>query len=238
MSSLRSDAATSGSSSNPGLRISADAVARTGGSVTPLGGGIKRVMDISGASVALVVIAPVMLLIALMVRLSSKGPAIFRHRRVGFGGQSFDCFKFRSMRMDADVALARLLESDEAARAEWEATHKLTRDPRITRVGAFLRRTSLDELPQLFNVLMGQMSLVGPRPIVSAEVPRYGAAYEVYASSRPGMTGLWQVSGRSDTDYDRRVALDVAYANGWSPWRDLAIAGRTVVVVLRGSGAR
>jgi len=141
------------------------------------------------------------------------------------------------MVVDADVALARLLESDPEARAEWERDFKLRNDPRITRIGRFLRKSSLDELPQLFNVLKGEMSLVGPRPIVAEEVERYGSAFHDYTSCRPGITGLWQVSGRNDMDYVTRVALDREYARGWSLRGDIAILVRTALVVVRGRGA-
>lgn len=198
--------------------------------------GLKRAMDIAGACVLLVLLAPLMLVLATLVR-RDGGSAVYRHRRIGADGSAFDCLKFRSMCADADQRLRRVLEENPAARLEWERTFKLRDDPRITSIGRFLRRTSLDELPQLFNVLRGEMSLVGPRPIVREEVPRYGGAFVYYQRCRPGITGPWQVSGRSDTSYTTRVALDAHYARQWSLGRDVAILFRTVGVVLRGSGA-
>lgn len=175
--------------------------------------------------------------IAFLIR-RDGGPALFRHPRVGLGGVTFSCFKFRSMVIDADARLARLLASDPVAAAEWETRRKLPRDPRITRIGAFLRRTSLDELPQLLNVLRGEMSLVGPRPVVREELDQhYGPATEAYCRTRPGLTGLWQVSGRSDTTYAERVQLDTRYVNEWSLALDLWILLRTIPAVLQRRGA-
>ena len=158
---------------------------------------VKRSFDIVAALPILAAAAPVMLLIAVLVKLDG-GPVLFRHRRVGAGGAAFGCLKFRTMVVDAERALNNLLARDAAARAEWEAEFKLRKDPRITWLGRFLRKSSLDELPQLFNVLAGQMSLVGPRPIVYQEIARYGAKIADYYTCRPGITGLWQVSGRND----------------------------------------
>lgn len=177
-----------------------------------------------------------MVVVAVLVRLDG-GPALYGHRRIGADGRSFLCWKFRSMVVNADEALARLLASDPAARAEWEHHFKLKRDPRITVVGRVLRTTSLDELPQLFNVLKGEMSLVGPRPIVSDEIRRYGPAFRDYAVCRPGITGPWQISGRNDLDYASRVSLDRQYARNWSFRTDCTILLRTAVVVVRRSGA-
>lgn len=202
----------------------------------PRASAAKRLIDVVGALALLVAAAPVMLLIVLLVKLDG-GPVLFRHRRVGAAGLGFTCLKFRSMVVDADGALARMLANDPQARAEWDAEFKLRHDPRVTRLGRFLRRSSLDELPQLFNVLAGDMSLVGPRPIVQAEIARYGARIADYLSCRPGLTGLWQVSGRNDLTYDQRVALDSRYAREWSLRRDLAILGQTFGAVLRRAGA-
>ncbi|WP_019587352.1 undecaprenyl-phosphate galactose phosphotransferase WbaP [Deinococcus apachensis] len=198
---------------------------------------IKRGIDLVGAVLGGLLIFPGLLLIALAIRLDSPGPVVYRARRLGRGGQSFDCFKFRSMHHDAEEKLNHMLDSDPALRAEFEATHKLKNDPRVTRVGAFLRKTSLDELPQLANVLLGTMSLVGPRPIVQAEVEKYGEVYEVYKQIRPGMTGYWQANGRSDTSYDERVAMDRFYVTNWTPWLDMVVMIQTVRVVLMGRGA-
>jgi lipopolysaccharide/colanic/teichoic acid biosynthesis glycosyltransferase len=197
----------------------------------------KRALDIIGAGVGLVLLAPFFLIVALMVR-ADGGPAFFAHQRVGRGGKLFGCLKFRSMVIDSQARLEALLASDPAARAEWEATRKLKIDPRITRIGRFLRSTSLDELPQLINVLRGEMSLVGPRPVQEAEIDRYyGASAAHYMAVRPGITGLWQVSGRSETSYESRVALDVSYVSRPSLLADISILLRTPVAVLSRRGA-
>lgn len=199
--------------------------------------GLKRAMDVAGAALLLLACAPAFLAIALMVR-RDGGPAFYAHPRVGRGGALFGCLKFRSMVIDSDRRLAALLESDPEARAEWEATRKLKRDPRVTAIGRFLRATSLDELPQLINVLRGEMSLVGPRPVTQAELDQhYGAAALHYAATRPGITGPWQVSGRNDVSYASRVAMDVAYATTPSIWTDIRILLRTPVAVLARRGA-
>jgi len=197
----------------------------------------KRALDIIGAGVGLVLLAPFFLIVALLVR-ADGGPAFFAHQRVGRGGKLFGCLKFRSMVIDSQARLEALLASDPAARAEWEATRKLKNDPRITRIGRFLRSTSLDELPQLINVLRGEMSLVGPRPVQEAEIDRYyGASAAHYMAVRPGITGLWQVSGRSETSYESRVALDVSYVSRPSLLADISILLRTPVAVLSRRGA-
>jgi exopolysaccharide production protein ExoY len=197
----------------------------------------KRALDIIGAGLGLVLLSPFFLIVALMVR-ADGGPAFFAHQRVGRGGKLFGCLKFRSMVIDSQARLEALLASDPAARAEWEATRKLKNDPRITRIGRFLRSTSLDELPQLINVLRGEMSLVGPRPVQVAEIDRYyGASAAHYMAVRPGITGLWQVSGRSETSYESRVALDVSYVSRPSMLTDLSILLRTPVAVLSRRGA-
>jgi len=197
----------------------------------------KRALDIIGAGVGLVLLAPFFLIVALMVR-ADGGPAFFAHQRVGRGGKLFGCLKFRSMVIDSQARLEALLANDPAARAEWEATRKLKNDPRITRIGRFLRSTSLDELPQLINVLLGEMSLVGPRPVQEAEIDRYyGASAAHYMAVRPGITGLWQVSGRSETSYESRVALDVSYVSRPSLLADISILLRTPVAVLSRRGA-
>ena len=196
-----------------------------------------RALDILGAAMALVLLAPVLLVVALAIKLLDPGPLLFAHVRVGQGGRPFRCLKFRSMTVDADVRLARLLESDPAARAEWAETHKLRCDPRITPIGRFLRRSCLDELPQFVNVLRGEMSLVGPRPIVAAEAVRYGRHFPVYCSMKPGITGLWQVRRSDQTSYRRRIAFDLAYARSRSLPLNLGILLLTVPSVLRGEGA-
>lgn len=200
------------------------------------GNRLKRSFDVVGALGLLALFGPSMLVIALLIRMDG-GPVVFGHRRIGTGGRSFICWKFRSMVVNAHEVFTDLLDRDAQARAEWAATHKLKNDPRITRIGRFLRRTSLDELPQLINVLKGDMSLVGPRPIVDEEVARYRSCYAIYTQCRPGLTGLWQVSGRNDMDYGRRVQLDTAYVFGWTFWGDIVIMLRTVRVMVSGRGA-
>lgn len=189
------------------------------------------------AVVALIFFLPLMLLVALAILLQDSGPVVFAHRRIGRDGQSFPCFKFRSMAADAEARLDDLLARDPQARAEWARDHKLRNDPRVTPLGAFLRKTSLDELPQLFNVLRGEMALVGPRPIVDAEVSRYGRRFAHYCSTKPGITGLWQVSGRNDVSYRGRVAMDTLYARNRSLSLDLAIMAKTVPAVLMRKGS-
>ncbi|HOX31123.1 MAG TPA: undecaprenyl-phosphate galactose phosphotransferase WbaP [Spirochaetales bacterium] len=197
----------------------------------------KRCQDFVLTLLGGILALPFLLLIALAIKLDSPGPVLYGHTRLGKDGRPFKAWKFRSMVLGADARLKAHLESDPAARREWEESFKLKSDPRVTRVGRFLRRTSLDELPQLINVLAGEMSLVGPRPIVEAEREKYGDAYERFARMTPGMTGLWQVSGRSDTGYEERVALDSFYSQSWSVWLDLYILYKTIGVVFRGRGA-
>ena len=198
---------------------------------------VTRAIDIAGALGGLLFFAPLLIVIALLVRLGSPGPVLFGHQRIGRGGRTFTCYKFRSMVVDAEQRLQELLSTDAQARCEWMRDHKLKRDPRTTTVGSFLRRSSLDELPQFFNVLLGEMSLVGPRPIVSGEIPRYGRYLHCYASVKPGLTGLWQISGRNDTSYRRRVAMDVAYARAKSVRLDLRILVATVPAVIGARGS-
>jgi Undecaprenyl-phosphate galactose phosphotransferase WbaP len=197
----------------------------------------KRVLDLLATVAGGLLISPLLLAVVVLVRLDSPGPAFYGHLRLGAGGRYFCCWKFRTMRTDAEQLLDEYLRGDPELRAEWEKSFKLRNDPRVTRVGRFLRRTSLDELPQLWNVLRGEMSLVGPRPIVEAETSRYGAVYEMYRRTRPGISGLWQVSGRSDTGYRERIELDAYYVHNWSVWLDLVILIRTVRMVLLGRGA-
>lgn len=197
---------------------------------------MKLGLDFILAVLALVFLSPLLLAIAVYVKLDG-GPALYAQSRIGRGGRHFRCWKFRTMVVDAERQLEELLASDAAAAAEWAETQKLTSDPRVTAIGSLLRRTSLDELPQLLNILHGDMSLVGPRPIIDAEVERYGDDIAAYCAVRPGVTGLWQVSGRSETSYARRVQLDVSYVKNWSLLRDLSILLRTIPAVLTRRGA-
>ncbi|MDE2435377.1 MAG: sugar transferase [Sphingomonadales bacterium] len=204
------------------------------------GGGVldaKRLLDIVGSLILIVFLAPVMLLVAVAVYLIDGSHPIYAHRRVGRGGASFRCFKYQTMCRDADRELERLLMASPELRAQWQRDHKLEPDPRVTRLGCILRITSLDELPQLFNVLSGDMTLVGPRPIVASELSRYGRYVGHYSAVRPGLTGLWQVSGRSMTTYRRRVAADVVYVRSQSMVLDLWILARTVPAVLTCRGS-
>jgi Undecaprenyl-phosphate galactose phosphotransferase WbaP len=198
---------------------------------------IKTAMDLALAAPLLLLISPLFLVFALLSRLDG-GPLLFAHRRIGAGGRPFSCLKFRTMVMDGDRVLSEALARDPALAAEWAATRKLVDDPRVTRIGQFLRKTSLDELPQLINVLRRDMSLVGPRPIVESEIPLYGEAMAQYCATRPGITGLWQVSGRSDISYARRVELDVWYVNNWTVWNDITLLLKTIPAVLARRGAR
>ena len=204
--------------------------------IIPAEDSAKRLFDLLCGVILLVALAPVLAVIALAVRLGG-GAVFYGHRRIGAHGREFTCWKFRTMVPDAAAKLAEALAADPQARAEWERHFKLKRDPRVTRIGRFLRATSLDELPQLFNILKGEMSLVGPRPIVADEVKRYGAAFHDYVRCRPGITGMWQVSGRTDTDYATRVQLDRHYARSRSLGLDCWILALTTRVVITRQGA-
>ena len=197
----------------------------------------RNLLELAFAGLIIIILSPVLLAIMACIWLEDGGPPMFAHSRIGRDGRSFDCVKFRSMRVDASHHLTQHLLLDEGARSEWELTQKLRMDPRITMTGAFLRKTSLDELPQLFNVVRGEMSLVGPRPIVQAEIARYGHYFGVYCSLKPGITGLWQVSGRSAVSYRRRVALDVLYARRRCTKLYMKVLMMTVPAVLRRHGA-
>ena len=200
---------------------------------------LKRLLDIVVSSTLLACVLPVFALLSLIIA-KDGGPVFFGHRRVGRGGKEFGCLKFRSMHHNSDELLNDLLLQDASARIEWANNQKLRHDPRITKIGRILRASSIDELPQLINVLRGEMSLVGPRPIIAQELndfyKKYGAE-EYYLSVRPGITGLWQVSGRCETTYEHRIALDTAYVRAPSLRTDLTILARTVSVVLRRNGA-
>lgn len=192
----------------------------------------KRLLDVVGALSMCALFAPVALVAAVGVWRQSGTPVLFRHRRVGLKGCYFDVYKFRSMVKDADLVLAQLLKSDSEAALEWSEAQKLKNDPRITRVGQFLRKTSLDELPQLINVLKGEMSLVGPRPVVVEELEKYGSSLPYYLAAKPGLTGLWQVSGRNAVSYEQRVAFDVEYVRNQSLLADVKILLKTAKVLL------
>lgn len=197
---------------------------------------LKRGFDIIVSGLSLIVLAPLFAWIAWYIR-RDGGNVFFGHTRIGRHGTPFPCYKFRSMVPNAEAVLKNLLATDPQAKAEWDKDFKLRNDPRITPIGHFLRKTSLDELPQLWNVLKGEMSLVGPRPIIEAELERYEDKVDFYLCTRPGVTGLWQVSGRNDIDYRERVALDAWYVKNWNLWYDIAILFKTVGVVLKRDGA-
>jgi exopolysaccharide production protein ExoY len=196
----------------------------------------KRFVDVVGAILLGLVFSPLILVIVFAMR-RGGGSVIYRHRRVGRDGKMFSCLKFRTMVPNADQALRELLENNPELQAEWVRDHKLRHDPRVTPLGRFLRRTSLDELPQLLNVLRGEMSLVGPRPVVREELLRYGRSVDIYLAAKPGITGLWQVTGRNNTDYRRRVVLDTYYVRNQNLLLDLYILAKTTGVVLGGNGA-
>lgn len=206
---------------------------------TPLGRAAKRLMDATVSGLALLPLALVLAVVVVMRRIEgSSTPLFYGGERVGQGGKLFKCWKFCTMRTDGDKVLAELLASDPAAKAEWDTFQKLKNDPRIdSRISALLRKTSLDELPQLWNVFVGDMSLVGPRPILESQIPDYGDAIRSYISVRPGLTGLWQVSGRNETSFKQRVNWDNWYIRNWSLWHDFIILFKTVSVLVRGSGA-
>lgn len=199
----------------------------------PLGGPAKRAVDVVLAGLLLLLSAPIMLLVAAAVQLLMGGPVLFGHKRIGYRGRAFVCYKFRTMASNAQELLEKhLAENPEAAR-EWQATRKLSNDPRITALGRFLRKSSLDELPQLLNVLNGDMSLIGPRPIVPDEATHYGRNVCAYLCARPGITGMWQTNGRSSVSYRTRVACDRYYARHWSLRLDLVLLLKTIPAVLK-----
>jgi len=198
---------------------------------------VKRGTDLLISTIALILGFPLLLAIALVVKLTDRGPLFYGHRRIGKHGKPFTAWKFRTMRVGSEAILREHLEKDAAAREEWAATHKLRNDPRVSRIGRLLRKISLDELPQIWNVLKGDMSLVGPRPIVTEEIVRYGENIKLYAAVKPGITGLWQVSGRNNVGYADRVILDMFYIRHWSPWLDVYILAKTIVALISRDGA-
>lgn len=194
-------------------------------------------MDVAIALAAIILFLPAFIIIAIAVALEREGPIIFAQRRIGRHGVAFKLYKFRSMHVDGDRIFADHIDASPDAAAEWARDHKLQRDPRVTRLGRFLRRSSLDELPQLFNVLRGDMSIVGPRPIVEAEVRRYGRFFRYYCAVRPGITGIWQISGRNHVTYRRRVAMDALYAQKKTVLLDIKVIAATIPAVLRRTGS-
>lgn len=198
-----------------------------------VGGPTKRAVDLVLAGCALVLLSPLLAAIVVLLKLTAGGPALYTHRRMGYGGRPFACYKFRTMIPDGEAVLADHLARDPEAAREWRETRKLRRDPRVTRLGSALRVSSLDELPQLINILRGEMSCVGPRPVVQEELERFGPQAAEYLRARPGVTGLWQVSGRSNLTYADRVRLDAQYVRTWSLWADFVIIGRTLGALLR-----
>ncbi len=197
----------------------------------------KVLFDRVAAGLGLLLLLPILLMVGVLIYARDPGPVLYAHKRIGRHGRVFKCLKFRTMVLDSDSVLARHLAENPEAAKEWAATRKLRADPRVTRIGAKLRKSSLDELPQLLNVLKGEMSLVGPRPIVLEEARHYGEVLAAYLAVRPGVTGLWQISGRSDTSYAERVDLDRSYVRGRNMMLDLWILARTVMVVLKGRGS-
>lgn len=204
---------------------------------SPVGGISKRGFDIFVASVALLFLCPIFLMLMALVKFSDGGSVFYGHSRIGHSGRPFRCLKFRTMREDGDRVLKEYLEANPSAYEEWRATRKLQHDPRVTTVGGVLRKLSLDELPQLINIIRGEMSIVGPRPVVEDELELYDAAAHYYLRTRPGLTGLWQVSGRNDVSYESRVALDSHYVENWSLITDLKIIGMTVPAVCLSRGS-
>ncbi|HEY0124219.1 MAG TPA: sugar transferase [Rhizobium sp.] len=203
----------------------------------PTGGILKRAFDVTTALLALILISPLFLMLMLLVKLSDRGPIFYGHRRIGHNGKSFRCMKFRTMVVDGDRVLQAYLQANPRAMDEWRATRKLQNDPRVTLIGAVLRKLSLDELPQLLNIIRGEMSVVGPRPVVEDELERYETSAIYYLQSRPGLTGLWQVSGRNDVSYESRVAFDTHYVKNWSLSSDMMIIAKTIPAVCLSRGS-
>jgi lipopolysaccharide/colanic/teichoic acid biosynthesis glycosyltransferase len=197
----------------------------------------KRIMDLMMVIPLLLVAGPIMILIALAIKIFDRGPVLYSHQRVGLDGRMFLCHKFRTMFVDGNQRFDRLMATDPAAKLEWDTFQKLRTDPRVTPLGGFLRRASLDELPQLYSILCGDMSVIGPRPITSGEIWRYGADFRYYTGVRPGVLGKWQVNGRNKLTYDQRVAMDIEYVKTWTIWEDVKILLRAIPVVLLGLGA-
>ena len=211
--------------------------ARAAAPQRPVGGGVKRTVDLAVALSAAILLLPLFVMIAVLIKLYDGGPVFYRHRRIGMNSKPFLCVKFRTMAVNGDDLLRKHLDASPTAALEWAQTRKLKVDPRITAVGAVLRRMSIDELPQVINIVRGEMSVVGPRPIASDEVTMYGKDAEYYFRARPGLTGAWQVSGRNDVSYSQRVALDRDYVQNWNLWHDIMIIAKTVPAVVWAKGA-
>ena len=203
----------------------------------PCGGTIKRIFDFLLALSAIIILSPLLICVAIAVRLSDGGSAFFGHTRIGFSGKTFKCWKFRSMIPNSDAVFKEYLVQNPDAAEEWRQNQKIQNDPRVTRLGYFLRKYSIDELPQLFNILVGDMSFVGPRPIQRSEYEKYGFSLRHYLSTRPGLTGLWQISGRSNSTYQKRVVFDRYYVTHWGMLTDIALIIKTVPVAVTGSGS-
>ncbi|KXG85029.1 sugar transferase [Agrobacterium bohemicum] len=203
----------------------------------PIGGIAKRSFDVSSALLAILILSPIFLMIMAMVKFSDRGPAFYGHRRVGHNGRMFHCLKFRTMVMNGDEVLRQYLAANPEAAEEWKATRKLKNDPRVTAIGTVLRKLSLDELPQLINIIRGEMSVVGPRPVVDEELNYYESAASYYLSTRPGLTGLWQISGRNDVSYKERVDFDTQYVRNWSMMQDVSIIVKTIPAVCMSRGS-
>lgn len=205
--------------------------------LSPVDKYMKSIFDYSVSLFLILLFSPLLLTLYFIIYFSTKGHPLFKHKRIGLNGRKFNVYKFRTMYIDADKRLEELLEEDENYRLEWENDFKLKDDPRITKIGNFLRKTSLDELPQLINILQGKMSLIGPRPIIDQEIEKYGEYFEYFTAVKPGITGLWQVSGRNDVDYEERVQLDVWYVRNWSIGLDIQILLKTILVVIGRKGS-
>lgn len=203
----------------------------------PVGGMAKRGLDITLALAGILMLLPLILGLVILLKLTDSGPLLYGHRRIGFGGREFRCWKFRTMVVNGDEVLEQHLRKNPSQAAMWKEQRKLVDDPRVTRFGAVLRKLSLDELPQLLNVLTGDMSLVGPRPVVKAELDHYASSTRHYLAARPGLSGLWQISGRSNTTYFERVQMDRFYVMNWTPWMDLRIIFMTIPAVAMSRGA-
>jgi len=200
-------------------------------------GHMKRLLDFTLSLIALIILSPLFIIISLLIKITSPGPVFFKHKRLGLNGKLIEIYKFRTMVVNAQEILDKLLSENPELKKEYEATFKLKNDPRITKIGKFLRKTSLDELPQLFNVLKGELSLVGPRPIVLKEINKYGEYGKYLLRVPPGITGLWQISGRNDVDYEERVEMDMQYISNWNLWLDINILFKTIPAVLKRDGA-